>query len=60
MILIYLTIMHAVNAVQIKSNKEPKYILKHDAKIKNEQSRATSIISKNHCKKKSEVNLKSG
>jgi len=34
MILIYLTIMLAVNSVQIKSNKEPKYILKHDAKIK--------------------------
>ena len=34
MILIYLTIMHAVNAVQIKSNKEPKYILKHYIKIK--------------------------
>ncbi len=34
MILIYLTIMHVVNAVQIKSNKEPKYILKHDTKIK--------------------------
>ena len=26
--------MHAVNAVQIKSNKEPKYILKHYIKIK--------------------------
>ena len=34
MILIYLTIMHVVNAVQIKSNKEPKYILKHYIKIK--------------------------
>ena len=34
MILIYLTIMHVVNAVKIKSNKEPKYILKHDTKIK--------------------------